>query len=543
MATKPPAGLSSLRAGPARDETRVIGGASLARLWIQSRRAALLLLAPGRVWRALRNPEFRRAYPAYTRSLSVALLVTAGGVAAAAALSPGAAALLVVGLVVSAVLLRYRARAAYGVRRGLPPGSLDFLATGPFIDPHFYAAAARAHGPLFKCSALARSQVCVASLGTGSEILRVFAAHLRPLSLPFHRFVPGGFLRRMEEPAHETYRRLFSSVLPRALVEHWRPVLQAAAARGLRHLAEASVAAGPHGITPAPHVERLVREAWFRVFLGVEAASEAGVRLGELFDVIDIRNLRRPSPAEIRAALGDIEAWMGRAGPGAAGSGDSPEARRSCVLGEVLDRKPDALRDATTVRNLIYMVSTSAGDVSGLLGWVLKLLSDHPGWADRLRRDAADPGDRQVIQGPSLAARIVSETLRLQQSEFVMREIVRPFGHQGLRFPRGWLLRVCVQESHRNPDVYDRPEEFDPDRFLGPPPARDRYAPFGLDRHACVGEYLARAMAEAFADTLATFDWEVTSDGQVEMNDWRHWAPSPRFRIRLTARARSSLPV
>lgn len=519
----------------------MIGSAPLSRLWIQSRRAALLLLAPIRIWRALRNPDFRRAYPAYARSLCVALLVTAGAVAVAAALSPAAAALLGVGLVGSAVLLRYRARAAYGARRGLPPGSLDFLATGPFIDPHFYSTAARAHGPLFKCSALARSQVCVASLSTGSEILRTFAAHLRPLSLPFHRFVPGGFLRRMEESTHETYRRLFSSVLSRALVEHWRTALETAAARGLQRLAEASAAAGPQGIPPAPHVERLVREAWLRVFLGLEAGSDAAVRLGDLFDVIDIRNLERASPAEIRAALGNIEAWMGLARPEADGSGDSPEARRSCVLGEILDRKPDALRDATIVRNLIYMVSTSAGDVSGLLGWLLKLLSDHPVWADRLRRDAADPWDPQAIQGPSLAARIVSETLRLQQSEFVMREIVRPFGHRGFRFPRGWLLRVCVQESHRNPEVHDRPAEFDPDRFLGTPPARDRYAPFGLDRHACVGEHLTRVMAEAFADTLAAFDWEVTSDGPVEMNDWRHWAPSPRFRIRLTAR--SATPI
>ena len=118
-----------------------------------------------------------------------------------------------------------------------------------------------------------------------------------------------------------------------------------------------------------------------------------------------------------------------------------------------------------------------------------------------------------------------------------MREIVRPFGHRGLRFPRGWLLRVCVQESHRNPERSRPPEEFDPDRFLGTPLARDQYAPFGLDRHACVGEHLARAMAEAFAEHAVRFDWEVTSDGPAEMNDWRHWAPSPRFRIRLTARA------
>jgi cytochrome P450 len=508
------------------------------RLWTQSRRFLLLLIDPARVWRVLRNPAFRRAYPAYVAPLRVALLITAGAVAAAAALSPIAGALLALGLAASAAALRWRARVAYGTRQGLPPGSLDLLAAGPFLDPRFYLTAAQSHGSIFKCSALARSQICVASLGAGTEILRTFAAHLRPLSLPFHRYVPGGFLRRMEEPAHETYRRLFISVLSRSLVEDWRPVLAAAAARGLQRLAKASDTAGPEGVAPGPHVERLVREAWLTVFLGVDAESEEAAQLDELFAVVDIRNLRGASPAGVRAALAGIEAWMERAGPGANGSRQSLEGGRSCVLVEILSRKPDALRDTTVVRNLIYMVSTSAGDVSGLLMWVLKLLGDHPAWTNRLRVETLESSGR----APSLASRVVSETLRLQQSEFVMREIVQPFRHRGFQFPRRWLLRVCVHESHRNAENFDRPHEFDPDRFLGTPPSRDQYGPFGLDRHACVGEPLARAMAEAFAGALSGCDWEVASDGPTELNDWRHWAPSPRFRVRLTARAPHSRP-
>jgi cytochrome P450 len=522
---------------------RVIGGAPLSRLWIQSRRAALLLIAPARAWRALGDPAFCHAYPAYARPLRVAVSVTAGAVLTATVLSPPAGVLLALGLMASAGALRWRARATHGVRRGLPPGALDFLATGPFIDPRFYLTAARTHGPVFKCSALARSQVCVGTLAGGADILRIFTAHLRPLSLPFHRFVPGGFLRQMEEPAHETYRRLFSAALSRSLVDHWRPRLEASASRGLERLAEASTGAGAPGVAPKAHVEQLVRRAWLDVFLGVEAGSDDSDRLEELFAVIDIRNLRRASPAAVLAALAGIESWMERA---AAATGDPDagrEARRTCVLREILHRTPDALNDPTLVRNLIYMLSTSAGDVAGLLMWVLKLLSDHPGWADRLRREVVPMPEARASRNPSLASRIVSETLRLQQSEFVLREIVRPFRHQGFRFPRGWLLRVCVQESHRDPVTFDRPEEFDPDRFLGAVPSREHYAPFGLDRHACVGESLARAMAEEFAGALAGYQWEVTSDGPTELSDWRHWAPNARFRVRFAARTNTSLPV
>ena len=59
--------------------------------------------------------------------------------------------------------------------------------------------------------------------------------------------------------------------------------------------------------------------------------------------------------------------------------------------------------------NLIYIMQVTWGDVTGLLLWVFKMLSDHPEWRDRLARE----------QSRELATRIVQETLRLEQSESV----------------------------------------------------------------------------------------------------------------------------
>lgn len=491
-------------------------------LWIEIRRGTLLLLVPAHAGRALLNPEFRRAYPAYSTSLGAILLVETVGLAGLAMVWPAAGAATVLALAASSLWFLIRARPRYGVGRGLPPGPLDVLAPGPFVDPHFYLAAARSHGAVFKCSALARSQVAITGLAAGREILRTNVSRLRPLLLPFHRFVPGGFLRRMDEPAHETYRRLFSAAVSRPLVDRWQPVLEAAAARGLARLGHATSAGDAGGVAPLPYIEQIVFESWARVFFGVDDASADAGRLADSFAIIDAWTQRRFSSASIVAALESIESCMRR-------------ATLPSVLREVIERKSDALADATILRNLIFMFSTSAGDVSGLLMWVLKHLSDHPAWADRIRADVGDGQVPAAGPGSSVAARVVSETLRLQQSEFVMREIVHPITHAGFRLPRGWLLRICVHESHRDPAVFEHPEVFDPDRFLRRAPTRDQYAPFGLDRHACIGEHLARGMAEAFARELAGCTWDVVSDGPPEMSRRRHLAPSPRFRIRLAA--------
>lgn len=515
-------------------------GALLFRLWTQSAKLILLALAPAHVWRALRQPAFRRAYPGYAARLRWLLIAEGLGLAAIGVSAPTLAAIAALILGGSALLLRWRARSDHGTRRGLPPGSLDLLAPAPLLDPLYYSAAARTHGTFFKCSHMARSQICVDSLATGREVLREHAASLRPLALPFHRFVPGGFLRRMEGPTHESYRKLFSSVLSPRLVGHWRGFLEATMTGGLERMAQASATAGPDGVRPRPHVEELILESWLLVFLGRAGTPEETGRLRELFLVVDIRNEQRASASAIGAALGSIEGIIRRRAQGWDYLASSEDARPTCVLRELLDQQPGALDDPTVLRNLIYLLGTSAGDVSGLLMWVLKQLSDHRLWLERLQADRAGTREPRKLGEQSLASRIVSETLRLRQSEFVNREVTDQIRYQGFRIPRGWLLRICVQESHRNPDVFEHPDVFDPDRFLQKRPTRDEYSPFGLDQHACIGESLARASAEVFANELAGYEWEVTADGPIEMNSWRHWAPNSRFRIRLAARPRES---
>jgi cytochrome P450 len=130
----------------------------------------------------------------------------------------------------------------------------------------------------------------------------------------------------------------------------------------------------------------------------------------------------------------------------------------------------------------------------------------------------------------------VRETLRLDQSEFLLRRVKRPIRWGEFDIPAGWFVRVCVQESHRSPEAFDDPERFDPDRFLDPPD-RARYSPFGVYRRLCPGEHLARAIGMHLVIELASrYDLQVVGDGPPEFSGF-HWRPNPRFRVRLVARS------
>ncbi|MEO6026454.1 MAG: cytochrome P450 [Candidatus Binatia bacterium] len=134
------------------------------------------------------------------------------------------------------------------------------------------------------------------------------------------------------------------------------------------------------------------------------------------------------------------------------------------------------------------------------------------------------------------------ETLRLEQSEFLFRTVCAPIEVEGFRMPAGWLLRLCVRESHRDPAVFAEPDRFDPERFVTPP-GRLAYSPFGVatSRHACLGEALTKTVASVVLAELGRgFTWRTVADGPREFDGW-HWTPSPNFRIAL-ARFQTTQP-
>ena len=72
---------------------------------------------------------------------------------------------------------------------------------------------------------------------------------------------------------------------------------------------------------------------------------------------------------------------------------------------------PACFDDVGYVRNLVYLSMGTRDDTAGLLVWLLWYLGADPDWHAKV---AAAPDS-------DLAERVVSETLRLDQSEYVMR--------------------------------------------------------------------------------------------------------------------------
>lgn len=482
---------------------------------------AILLTLVAPELRAASSSAYRRVFPFDALRIGVGALGYVAIVLGIALWRPGW--LLIPTIIAAGVIayLAWRARPSYGVADRLPPGSLERLPVRPWSDPEFYKAQAARYGNVFKMSQFGQPMICIVGLERANRLLLQHDEQLVAPPLPFSRFIEGGYLRYLPEETHAKYRKFFRTLFYSDVIKNAEPRVSAAFARGFDAMCMRSSQSGSIRVREA--TMRTMFAAWAELFYGIDEQHPDFARLKELYHVIDIRRARWSSKAKIDPVLTEIEAIMRRR-VGELANDDSPP---SCFLVSLARAHPEALNDRTILGNLIYTMQVTWGDVTGLLLWVFKMLSDHPEWRERLAREPSR----------ELATRIVQETLRLEQSESRYRRATADLEIDGFRIPKNWLVRVCVRESHQDETIFPNAKAFNPDRFTGRPHTRGEYAPFGAFRLACIGEDLTKTVAAIYALELVTrFDWRVVTDGPAEINSWAHNGPNKRLAVAMTPR-------
>ena len=156
------------------------------------------------------------------------------------------------------------------------------------------------------------------------------------------------------------------------------------------------------------------------------------------------------------------------------------------------------------------------------LSWVFFLLGRHPEVQQKVRDelDAAlagrAPSAEDLPKLPYLRAAI-DETLRLYPPVWGMnRRAIEDTVIDGFRVPKGEHAMLIQWAVHRDPALWDAPDEFRPERFL-PPTAEGRsrgaYFPFGAGPRSCIGNHFALMEAMLVtATTLQRYEISVAPD-------------------------------
>jgi cytochrome P450 len=175
-----------------------------------------------------------------------------------------------------------------------------------------------------------------------------------------------------------------------------------------------------------------------------------------------------------------------------------PPRERTDVLSLLLaarDEDGAPMSDQELRDEMVTLLLAGHETTATTLAWVLRYVLARPDLHARIRDEVAALGDAARVPGapdlPLLDATI-KETQRLMPIiPMVGRRLHAPATIGGHTLPAGIVAAPCMYLTHRRGDLWDEPEAFRPERFLGRRPTPYEFFPFGGGNRACLGAAFA----------------------------------------------------
>ncbi len=206
----------------------------------------------------------------------------------------------------------------------------------------------------------------------------------------------------------------------------------------------------------------------------------------------------------------------------------STGAARECVIKTLVNQ---GAVDETMLGNLVYMVEMGSFDMACYFRWIAKYASENTE-AVAVIGEYCQSADG--IQS-ELARSFILETLRMAQSERILRKVNRNLVFTDYLVPRGSVVQVCLWEAHKSPVNFDDPMCFRSHRHVHTKFTSNQFSPFGVGSHHCPMSHYATTLAIIFVSTLSRYHIEGINNGQPFVGKY-HWQPSRDFTLRLRPR-------
>jgi len=210
------------------------------------------------------------------------------------------------------------------------------------------------------------------------------------------------------------------------------------------------------------------------------------------YRVLELRNAgRREAVQPIRAMMAMIDREMYRVI--AARRADRSRGERDDVLSMLLEARDESgepLTDGELRDELMGLVLAGHETTANSLAWAFERLLRTPDAYDRLREE--------VRSGDSAASAYVeatiNETMRSRPViPIIVRTVKRRWRFGEYVIAAGSPVAVSIIGLHHRDDVYPRPQDYRPERFLDRKPGTYTWIPFGGGIRRCLGATLAMA--------------------------------------------------
>ena len=376
----------------------------------------------------------------------------------------------------------------------LPPGGLKNLFRHHQKDQRFLLRQIEKHGSIFKLRTGRILTICVSDLPCCRKLLREQGKNLNSEALDLTPLFPRGDLRTIQGDEHKKYRTILLQGIQDETIRAQQDYHESIFTDGFKNMANLQTQQDPTPEALKSTLGSTIISILLHVFYGAKSGTPLEKKLTKLYIEFWGENWSAYSSIEKKEGFANLRQFIQGSLLSDSYRGDT-EFDNS-IFGQI---KQAGSIDETVLGNLIVMVKSGRGDLTGLLRWVTKYASENNDILDKIAAEAphTDPND------VSLAKAFIMETLRMNQIETQLRSVNNSFVFEGYSFPEKSFVWLCIWESHKSSKVFSEPFTFRPSRFLNQDYTQDEYAPFGLGAHRCPFSNFSLHICSLFIKTLA----------------------------------------
>jgi cytochrome P450 len=292
-----------------------------------------------------------------------------------------------------------------------------------------------------------------------------------------------GALLFLDGQDHMARRRLLLSALRDSEAESYEAILREVTSHELDRCEEGQPISLHAGF------RRLTTEVMLRIVLGADTLGN-WPELRSALSSIQLPASRDAARSALRQIL--------RADP-------DGQARRRVLsaLTNSRDARGRVLSEPAILDELLALLVAGQETTAGTLAWSAERLCRHPDVQTRLRHAML------MLEGERYGTAVVTEILRSRPVlQWSLRRLARPLALSDWRLPEGAVVAVSIFLLHHDPDLFEHPDEFIPERFLDAhAPSPGALVPFGGGVRRCLGARLAMLeIRTALASMLQRFE-------------------------------------
>ncbi|KAG6401720.1 hypothetical protein SASPL_138584 [Salvia splendens] len=169
------------------------------------------------------------------------------------------------------------------------------------------------------------------------------------------------------------------------------------------------------------------------------------------------------------------------------------------ALMQMKDEEGNLLSEGEVLDNIFTLIIAGYSSTSVAIMWAVYYLAKYPEVVVKLREEhmllCKKQGELvtyEEIASCKYTTKVVEEIIRMANiSAFVVRTAKKDVDYKGYRIPKGWKVACWLRYFQTNPEHFEDPMWFNPDRWNEAPKAGS-YMVFGGGPRMCAGNMFAR---------------------------------------------------